>query len=87
MTCSRIEAAEEECGRNRYGRGFRPRIRYKGLAHTVTVTVINAALLVGLVVLWRLGRSRPHFLLSFAFRWLAWFWLTLYAIPYLGETP
>jgi len=69
------------------GSAFGFSVGYHGPAYTVAVTVINAALLVGLVVLWRLVRSRPHFLLSFVFRWLAWFWLTLYAFPYLGEMP
>ena len=60
---------------------------YQGLLRFSCVTAINSGLLIALATLWLLLRVRPHFLLSFAFRWITWSWLTLYVFPYVAEMP
>ncbi len=67
--------------------GFSYGVEYQGKSYAVAVTAISAALLVILCTLCVAARRHPRFVLNVAFRWPAWFWLTLYAFPYLGELP
>jgi hypothetical protein len=67
--------------------GFSYGVEYQGRAHTIAVCMINVGLLIAVALVGILCWRRPKFLMALAFHWLAWFWLTVYSFPYLGELP
>jgi hypothetical protein len=60
---------------------------YLGMSYVLRVSVVNLVLLTTLVTGWCAAKKHPHFLLTLAFHWIAWIWLTAYFFPYFGELP
>ena len=67
--------------------GYQGGVEYQGLAHSVTVSVVNTALSVALSATLVILRRRSSWLGSLVWHWVLLGWAGSYAFAYLGEAP
>ncbi len=62
-------------------------LKYDGRQVTITALILNASTVASILLVGVRRIKRPSYASNVLFHWLACFWLTLVAFPWLGEKP